>query len=172
MARNKIIVGGEVYLDLTADTITAADLASGVTAHDKSGATITDSSYKLACNTSSHNTSSVQTLDYELTAGDHFIYVKYSKDDASNSNNDTLQFKVAITLDEPFTPGSHYEYTITNVTADHIIVVSATGGPTLYVKSGNSWVRVTTAYRKVSGTWQQVALDQAFTSGTNYRRAT
>ena len=41
MARNKIIVGGEVYLDLTADTITAADLASGVTAHDKSGASIT-----------------------------------------------------------------------------------------------------------------------------------
>lgn len=147
-------------------------LSTSYYAAGNSGATITDSSYKLACNTSSRNTSSVQTLDYELTAGDHFIYVKYSKDDASNSNNDTLQFKVAITLDEPFTPGSHYEYTITNVTADHIIVVSATGGPTLYVKSGNSWVQVTTAYRKVSGTWQQVALDQAFTSGTNYRRAT
>lgn len=135
-----------------------------------SGASITDSSYKLACNTSSRNTSSVQTLDYELTAGDHFIYVKYSKDDASDSNNDTLQFKVSITLDEPFTPGSHYEYTITNVTADHIIVVSATGGPKLYVKSGNSWVQVTEAYRKVNGSWQEVALDKVFNSQTNYVR--
>lgn len=146
-------------------------LSTSYYAAGSSGATITDSSYKLACNTSSRNTSSVQTLDYELTAGDHFIYVKYSKDDASDSNNDTLQFKVAITLDEPFTPGSHYEYTITNVTADHTIVVSATGGPALYVKNGSTWVQVTAAYRKVNGSWQQVALDQAFTSGTNYRRA-
>lgn len=41
MAKNKIIYGGEVLIDLTADTITAADLAEGVTAHDKSGAIIT-----------------------------------------------------------------------------------------------------------------------------------
>ena len=41
MANNKIIFGNEVLLDLTQDTITAADLANGVTAHDKSGAQIT-----------------------------------------------------------------------------------------------------------------------------------
>lgn len=38
---NKVVYGGETLIDLTSDTITAADLASGVTAHDKSGATIT-----------------------------------------------------------------------------------------------------------------------------------
>lgn len=38
---NKIIVGTEVKLDLTGDTITAADLKSGVKAHDKTGAPIT-----------------------------------------------------------------------------------------------------------------------------------
>jgi hypothetical protein len=38
---NKVIYGGTTLIDLTADTITAADLQSGVTAHDKSGATIT-----------------------------------------------------------------------------------------------------------------------------------
>ena len=38
---NKVIYGGNVLIDLTADTITAADLASGKTAHDKSGAIIT-----------------------------------------------------------------------------------------------------------------------------------
>lgn len=41
MAINKVIYGGNTLIDLTADTVTAADLASGVTAHDKSGATIT-----------------------------------------------------------------------------------------------------------------------------------
>lgn len=41
MANNKIIFGNEVLMDLTQDTITASDLKSGITAHDKSGAAIT-----------------------------------------------------------------------------------------------------------------------------------
>lgn len=135
-----------------------------------SGATISDSSYKLACNTSSHNTSSVQTLTYSMSAGDHFIDVKYSKDDASASNNDTLQFKVAITLDEPFTPGTYYEYTISNVQADHTIVVTTSGGgPVLYFKENGSYVAVTTAYKKVNGVWTQVSdISNLFNSTTNY----
>ena len=44
MAYNKVIFGGTTLIDLTADTITAADLASGVTAHDKSGEPITGTS--------------------------------------------------------------------------------------------------------------------------------
>jgi len=46
MAYNKIIYGGNTLIDLTADTITAADLADGVTAHDASGAVITGTSTK------------------------------------------------------------------------------------------------------------------------------
>lgn len=38
---NKFVYHGDTKFDLTADTITASDLASGVTAHDKSGAPIT-----------------------------------------------------------------------------------------------------------------------------------
>lgn len=41
MAINKIIYGGNTLIDLTSDTVTASDLAYGVTAHDKSGAVIT-----------------------------------------------------------------------------------------------------------------------------------
>lgn len=120
-----------------------------------SGATITDSSYKLACNTSTHNTSSTQTLTYDMSAGDHSIWVKYSKDDASNSNYDTLQFKVAITLEEPFTPGAYWSYNITNVTADHVIVVTKSG-PDMYVKLNGTWVKVTKVYRKTSGVWSEI----------------
>lgn len=39
--KNKVIYNGDTLVDLTADTLTAADLAYGKTAHDKSGAPIT-----------------------------------------------------------------------------------------------------------------------------------
>lgn len=38
---NQVIVNGETILDLTADTVTAADMPKGITAHDASGAQIT-----------------------------------------------------------------------------------------------------------------------------------
>lgn len=43
---NKIIYGGNVLIDLTEDTVTAADLAYGVKAHDNSGTQITGTSTK------------------------------------------------------------------------------------------------------------------------------
>ena len=133
-----------------------------------SGATITDSSYKLACNTSTYNTSSAHTLTYEMSAGDHSIWVKYSKDDASDANNDTLQFKVAITLNEPFTPGTYYSYDITNISTDHVIAVTAVASNVLYKKVNGSWVTVSKAYKKINGAWVEQSLDSVFESGVNY----
>ena len=46
MAINKVIYAGNTLIDLTGDTITANDLAFGITAHDKSGASITGQSTK------------------------------------------------------------------------------------------------------------------------------
>ena len=43
---NKVVQGSTTLIDLTGDTITASDLAYGVTAHDRSGAPITGSSTK------------------------------------------------------------------------------------------------------------------------------
>jgi hypothetical protein len=134
------------------------------------GATISDSSYKLACNTSAHNMSSVQTLTYDMSAGDHSIWVKYSKDDASASNNDTLQFKVSITLDEPFTPGTYYGYDITNISADHAIVVTSGGSSQkIYFKVNGTWVETNEVYKKVNGVWvKQTDLTNVFDTDTNY----
>ena len=42
-ASKVVLSNGTTIIDLTGDTITAADLLTGVTAHDKSGATITGS---------------------------------------------------------------------------------------------------------------------------------
>ena len=41
MAVNKIVINNEVKLDLTADTVSPSTLATGITAHDKSGNIIT-----------------------------------------------------------------------------------------------------------------------------------
>lgn len=41
MAVNKVIVNKETKLDLTGDTVTANSLLSGITAHDKSGSSVT-----------------------------------------------------------------------------------------------------------------------------------
>lgn len=41
MAINKVVYGTDTLLDLTSDTVTAANVVSGYTTHDKSGAQIT-----------------------------------------------------------------------------------------------------------------------------------
>ena len=120
-----------------------------------SGATISDSSYKLACNTSSYNTNSTHTLTYSMSAGDHFIDVKYSKDDASDANSDTLQFKVSVELDEPYSPTPYYAYEITNIQGNHTIVVVSGAQNTAYIKVNGVWKEVI-VYKKANGSWQQI----------------
>lgn len=46
MAINKVVYGGRTLIDLTSDTVTAEQLAQGVTAHDKAGEPITGTSTK------------------------------------------------------------------------------------------------------------------------------
>lgn len=137
-----------------------------------SGATISETSYKKACNTSSDNSSSVKTLTYNnVEAGSHFIDVKYSKDDASAANNDTLQFKITITYSQSVT---YYTYTIDNVTTDHIIVItSSSSQPKIFVKINGAWTQFNKVYKKVNGSW----VDQSsstwstlFNTNTNYRK--
>ena len=119
-----------------------------------------------------HNSSSVQTITYTMSAGNHYITVKYFKDNYTDSNNDSLQFKVAITLNEPFTPGTYYGYDITNIMTDHIILVTNAGGTTtMYIKVNGSWVAASKVYKKINGSWvQQSDLTSVFASGTNYKK--
>ena len=77
-----------------------------------------DSNYKLACSTAAQNTSSVQTVSYEVAAGEHFIDVKFFKDQYTNENNDSLQFKVSIEA----TGAGTYTYTLNNIAAKHSLI--------------------------------------------------
>lgn len=59
MAVNKVIFGGETVVDLTTDTVTAAKMLSGTTAHDKSGTKVTGT---IATKTASNMTVSGATV--------------------------------------------------------------------------------------------------------------
>lgn len=95
-------------------------LSTSYYAAGSNGATITDTSYKLACNTNAYNLSTAQTLTYEIPAGQHYIDIKYSKDDASDSNNDTLQWK--ITSIEALEANVYYTYTLSNIQTSHSLI--------------------------------------------------
>ena len=97
------------------DTTVATD---GLTAAS-GGSSPSDSTsnYQLAkCS----NSSSTQTITYQVPMGEHFIDVKYGKDDASDSNNDSLQWK--ITSVEATSAGGDYTYTLTNINQKHSLV--------------------------------------------------
>ncbi len=80
MAANKVIVNNQTILDLTADTVTAATLKKGVTAHDASGAQITGT-----MESSGGSTSETWVLKAELAIPDD--HVSYPVDATMYSNN-------------------------------------------------------------------------------------
>ena len=92
---NKVILGSDVKLDLSSDTITADKLASGVTAHDKAGAPITGTcDYDV---NSSDATAAVAEILKDKTA-----YARGSKLTGTMPNNGAIS-KELITISEEYT---------------------------------------------------------------------
>lgn len=97
------------------DTTVATD---GLTA-SSGGSSPSDSTsnYQLAkCS----NSTTAQTISYTVPAGQHYIDVKYGKDDASDSGNDNLQWKVLSI--EATSAGGDYTYTLTNINQKHSLI--------------------------------------------------
>ena len=101
------------------------------------GDTTTDAGLEqIRLNTSSYNSQNAQTLTYEIPAGEHFIDVKYAKDEATDSNNDSLQFKITnIELLEP-TVG-YYTYDLNNISQSHSLIFIF-GNVTYYFVTSNT----------------------------------
>lgn len=97
------------------DTTVATD---GLTASSSSSSpSDSTSNYQLAmCS----NSSSPQTITYNVPMGQHYIDIKYGKDDASDANNDSLQWKVLSI--EPTSAGGDYTYTLNDINQKHSLI--------------------------------------------------
>ena len=118
-----------------------------------------------------HNSSSVQTVTYSnVSAGDHTIDVKYFKDQYTDDYNDSLQFKIAITLSETPIYTTYWAYTLNNITGDHAIVVTEAIKNIIYAKVNGTYIEGKIVYKKINGTWtEQTDLLNVFDDGTNYK---
>lgn len=78
-----------------------------------------------------------------------------------------VSFNVTYEID-----GVIYTYTLTNITADHTIVVTeaVVAQDAMFIKVNGSWVEVSAVYKKVNGSWvEQTDLTNVFVSGVNYK---
>lgn len=79
-----------------------------------------DSNAYKVCSQSEDNVSTPQTLTYEMESGEHFIDIKYRKDNYTDSNNDNLQWK--ITSIEPLESNNYYTYDLSNISQEHSLI--------------------------------------------------
>lgn len=96
------------------DTAVATD---GLTASSGSSSpSDSTSNYQLAM---ASNSATAQTITYTIESGEHFIDIKYGKDDATDSNNDSLQWKI---LSIEALENTDLTYTINNINEDHSLI--------------------------------------------------
>ena len=94
---------------------------TGWTASDSQGDITTDAGKEqLRLNTSSYNTTTPQTLTYELNSGEHYIDIKYGKDQATSNGNDTLQFKIDSI--QELESNNYYTYTLSGINQSHSLI--------------------------------------------------
>lgn len=67
MAVNKVVINDDVVLDLTGDTVQAADLPKGVTAHSATGAKVTGTTNYAGSSSAGGAATSAEKLNNSLT---------------------------------------------------------------------------------------------------------
>lgn len=102
MARNKIIFGDEVLIDLTGDTVTPDKLLEGVTAHDKSGEIITGE-----C-TFDSNTQDATAAVAEILK-DKTAYVRGAKVKGTMPNNGAISKTISAKAEKVTVPQGYHD---------------------------------------------------------------
>ena len=118
----KYINYGEATYDFGVfSKIDTALSTTGWTSSSNAGDSTTDAGLEqIRLNTSAANTQTEQTLTYEIPSGEHFIDVKYGKDQSSNTSPDNLRFKIDSI--QELEPTNYYTYTLSNVQSAHSLI--------------------------------------------------
>lgn len=58
-------------------------------------------SQKVKLNCKGQSSADTKELEYTIPAGEHYIYIKYRKDNSGDANNDSLQFKIPNLVEKP-----------------------------------------------------------------------
>lgn len=74
MAVNKVVINDEVVLDLTGDTVQAADLPKGVIAHSATGAKVTGTTNYAGSSNAGGAATSANKVNAALTMQNFFIF--------------------------------------------------------------------------------------------------
>ena len=99
---NKVIYDGDTLIDLTGDTITAADVINAKTFHDKSGATVTGTcSYD--CDSSDATASASEILATKTA------YVSGSKVTGSMTNNGSVTGTISTKAQQYTVPAGYHD---------------------------------------------------------------
>ena len=110
------------------------------------------------------------TLDRFWHYRDHKFW--QFKSSASDGYSDTSsEYKYYLTWNNGNATDSHVtspSIEDTDIPATYIFEEYTPSDSELYVKRNGAWTQVSKAYRKISGSWQEVAFDQVFQEGTNY----
>lgn len=154
---NKIIYGGRVLIDLTADTVTAADLAYGVKAHDNSGNTI------LGTNTNDSDTTDANATASEILST-KTAYVNKNKITGTMPNRGAVSGTISTLT--PYTIQNGYHDGSGTVSIDSTEAAKIIAGN---IKSGVSILGVTGTY---SGEAISVQSDKSVTPATTAQTIT
>ena len=100
--------------------IDTAVSTAGLTYSGSSASPDDPNNYYYMCAAAADSTTTVKTLTYEIPSGQHYIDIKYGKDQASDSGNDSLQWKILSV--EATSAGGQYTYTLTNINQRHSLI--------------------------------------------------
>lgn len=94
----------------------------------------------------------------------------------SGANNRYVSFYGASLTINYMVPGTggtvmYYAYTISNISADHTIVISEASSDKMYTKVNGNWVQLQKVHKKINGSWvEQTDLTNVFESDKIYVR--
>ena len=124
----------------------------------------TSDNYAWIGNTADKNLSTEQLVQINVPSGTHYVDFKFRKDNYTDSNNDSLWFRYEL---DPSVSDPYYKYTISNISADHTILIEDVGGTYYNVNASSTYTGATVSpstqsIREGRGATVNIAVDNLY----------